>query len=299
MHTSSNQIRFSAKVECSVGADALESKERIPFMPKVEGATQITGPDALMSEERRLQIVQLVRERGRVLVQELSERFGTSAVTIRNDLNELHRRGLLLRSRGGAVHYETANYESSLTERLQTQSTEKRRIGVAAAAMVNDGETIILDSGTTTQEIARNLKGKKGLQVITNGVNVAMELLGVQGIQLVIVGGILRADSVSVVGGFAENMLEHLSADRLFLGAAACDPDFGPSTPNLEESMVNQAMVKIAREVVLVVDSTKFTKRSMSRITALSSIHKVITDKNVAPEIEERLRLAGCEVLLV
>jgi DeoR family transcriptional regulator of aga operon len=154
-----------------------------------------------MIEERRLHIVRLVRERGRVLVHELSERFSTSAVTIRNDLNELQRRGLLMRSRGGAVHYEVSSFESTLTERSQTQAAEKRRIGVAAAAMVRDGEIIILDSGTTTQEVARNLKGKQGLQVITNGVNVAMELLGVQGIQLVIVGGILRADSVSVVGG--------------------------------------------------------------------------------------------------
>jgi DeoR family transcriptional regulator of aga operon len=126
-----------------------------------------------------------------------------------------------------------------------------------------------------------------------------MELLGVQGIQLVIVGGILRADSVSVVGGFAENMLEHLAADRLFLGAAACDPEFGPSTPNLEESLVNQAMVKIAREVVLVVDSTKFAKRSMSRITSFTNIHRVITDKDLPAETAERLRASGCDVILV
>jgi DeoR family transcriptional regulator of aga operon len=258
-----------------------------------------TNSDPLMSEERRLRIVQLVRERGRVLVQELSERFSTSAVTIRSDLNELHKRGLLLRSRGGAVNYDVANSESPLMERLQAQSGEKQRIGAAAAAMVNHGETIILDSGTTTQEIARNLKGKKGLQVITNGVNVAMELLGVQGIQLVIVGGILRADSVSVVGGFAENMLQHLSADRLFLGAAACDPEFGPSTPNLEESRVNQTMVQISREVVLVVDSTKFSKRSMSRIAPFSGIHKVITDKNLSADVESQLRAAGCELVLV
>lgn len=259
----------------------------------------LNNVDPLMSEERRMRILQLVRERGRVLVHELSERFSTSAVTIRSDLNELHKRGLLLRSRGGAVQYEPSSPESPLMERLQTQSSEKQRIGAAAAALVQEGETIILDSGTTTQEIARNLKGKKGLQVITNGVNVAMELLGVQGIQLVIVGGILRADSVSVVGGFAENMLQHLSADRLFLGAAACDPDFGPSTPNMEEARVNQAMVKIAREVVLVVDSTKFGKRSMSRITPFTGIHKVITDKNVSGEIEQKLRAAGCDVILV
>jgi DeoR family transcriptional regulator of aga operon len=268
-------------------------------MVKASELTRTDGVDALLSEERRMQIVQLVRDRGRVLVSELSKRFNTSSVTIRTDLNELHRRGLLVRSRGGAVHYEAPTFESSLSDRLQTQADEKRRIGIAAAAMVKDGETVILDSGTTTQEIARNLKGKKGLQVITNGVNVAMELLGVHGIQLVILGGILRADSVSVVGGFAESMLQHLSADRLFLGAASCDPDFGPSTPNLEESLVNQAMVKAAREVILVLDSTKFTRRSMSQIARLRDIHKIITDKNISPEIEEQLRSSGCELILV
>jgi DeoR family transcriptional regulator of aga operon len=267
-------------------------------MAKANGPAT-AGIEALLSEERRMQIVQLARRNGRVLVRELSKRFSTSTVTIRNDLNDLHRRGLIVRSRGGAVHSDSATSESSLSERLRTNAAEKRRIGLAAAAMVNDGETIILDSGTTTQEIARNLKGKKGLQVITNGVNVAMELLGVQGIQLIIVGGILRADSVSVVGSFAENMLNQLSADRLFLGAASCDPEFGPSTPNLEESLVNQAMVKIAREVVLVVDSAKFNKRSMSRIAPLSNIHKVITDRKLSPEIEEQLRNSGCEVILV
>lgn len=267
-------------------------------MAKANGPAT-AGIEALLSEERRMQIVQLARRNGRVLVRELSKRFNTSTVTIRNDLNDLHRRGFIVRSRGGAVHNESATSESSLSERLRTNAAEKRRIGLAAAAMVNDGETIILDSGTTTQEIARNLKGKKGLQVITNGVNVAMELLGVQGIQLIIVGGILRADSVSVVGSFAENMLKQLSADRLFLGAASCDPEFGPSTPKIEESLVNQAMVKIAREVVLVVDSTKFNKRSMSRIAPLSSIHKVITDRKISPEIEEQLRNSGCEIILV
>jgi DeoR family transcriptional regulator of aga operon len=267
--------------------------------PAKVGGSAAQGIEELLTEERRGQIVQLARKHGRVLVRELSERFNISAVTIRNDLNDLHRRGLIVRSRGGAVPTDSAQFESSLTERLRTHAAEKRRIGMAAAALVHDGETIILDSGTTTQEIARHLKGKKGLQVITNGVNVAMELLGVPGIQLVIVGGILRPDSVSVVGSFAESMLEHLSADRLFLGAASCDPEFGPSTPNLEESHVNKAMVKIAREVILVVDSTKFNKRTMSRIAPLSNIHKVITDKSLPPEIEERIRSAGCEVILV
>lgn len=255
-------------------------------------------PDAIMTEERRAQIMQIIREQGRVKVTDLSERFKTSAVTIRSDLKELQQRGLLLRSHGGAVTPDAASAESPLQERSVLHASEKRRIGAAAAAMVNDGETIILDSGTTTQEIAKNLRGKQNLQVITNGVNVAMELLGVRGIQLIIVGGILRDDSVSIVGRFAEELLDHLSADKLFLGAAGCDPEFGASTPNPDEALVNQAMVDIAREVILVADSSKFNKRCMSRIAPFSRIRTVVTDRGLPEDLQVRVRAQGTELIL-
>ena len=209
---------------------------------------------SMLMEERRAHILKLLREHGQVRVRQLSQQLHTSEVTIRNDLKELHQRGLVNRSHGGAMVPGTQITESTLQERFQKRIEEKRRIGLAAADMINEGETIILDSGTTTQEIARNIRGKQGLQVITNGVNVAMELLGVRGIQLIIVGGMLRDDSVSVVGHFAEEMLEHFSADKLFLGAAACDLTFGISTPNMAEARVNQSMVRIAREMYGAVD---------------------------------------------
>jgi DeoR/GlpR family transcriptional regulator of sugar metabolism len=254
--------------------------------------------EAMMAEERRTQILQIIREHGKVRVNELTERFKTSAVTIRGDLRELHSRGLVLRSHGGAVAPDAVSPESPLQERSQLHAQEKRRIGAAAAALVHDGETIILDSGTTTQEIAKNLRGKQNLQVITNGVNVAMELLGVRGIQLIIVGGILRDDSVSVVGRFAEDMLQQFSADKLFLGAAGCDPEFGASTPNPDEALVNQTMVRIAREVILIADSSKFDKRCLSRIAPFTEIDKVVTDRNLPEDVQSQVRAKGCEIIL-
>src|ERR1700691_4504874 len=155
--------------------------------------------DGMMAEERRTQILQIVRSEGRARVNELANRFSSSAVTIRNDLNELHQRGLVLRSHGGAVLPEKILRESPVYERLKTHAEEKRRIGAHAATLIQDGETIILDSGTTTLEIARQIKNKQSLQILANGVNVAVELLDARGIQTFIAGGTVRGDSASIV----------------------------------------------------------------------------------------------------
>jgi len=255
--------------------------------------------DGMMAEERRTQILQIVRSAGRVKVNELAIRFNTSAVTIRNDLNELHQRGLVLRSHGGAVLPDTIQRESPVHERLKAYSDEKRRIGAMAATLINDGETIILDSGTTTLEIARQIKKKQGLQIITNGVNIAAELLDARDAQVFIVGGTVRGESASISGRFTEEMFDQFSADKLFLSGAGCDLDFGVSGANLEETMVNRAMLRISREIILVADASKFSKRSMSRIAPFSEIDTVISDTSLDEEIQAKLRSLGCNLILV
>jgi DeoR family transcriptional regulator of aga operon len=252
----------------------------------------------MMAEERRTQILQIVRTAGRVRVNDLASRFSTSAVTIRNDLNELHQRGMVLRSPGGAVLPDTILRESPVRERLNANSDEKRRIGAMAATLINDGETIILDSGTTTLEIARQIKRKRGLHVITNGVNIAAELLDARDVQTFMIGGTVRGESASISGRFSEEMFDQFSADKLFLGGAGCDLGFGVSGANLEETMVNRAMMRIAREIILVADASKFSKRSMSRIAPFAEIDTVISDARLGEEIQEKLRLLGCNLLL-
>src|ERR1700761_2340942 len=254
--------------------------------------------DGMMAEERRTQILQIVRTEGRARVNELANRFSSSAVTIRNDLNELHQRGLVLRSHGGAVLPDTILRESPVHERLKTHAEEKRRIGAMAASLINDGETIILDSGTTTLEIARQIKNKQGLQVITNGVNIAAELLDAREVQTFIVGGTLRGDSASVVGRSTEEMFEQFSADKVFLSGAGCDPDFGVSGANLDDTMVNRAMLRIAREVILVADASKFSKRSMVRIASFSEIDTIVSDSGLRSELQEKVRGLGCNLIL-
>lgn len=263
------------------------------------GAAGLLEFDGMMAEERRTQILQILRSAGRVRVNELAAQFNTSTVTIRNDLNELAQRGLVQRSHGGAVLPDSVLRESPVNERLKANAEEKRRIGAMAASMIHDGETIILDSGTTTLEIARQIKKKRGLQIITNGVNIAAELLDARDAAVFIVGGTVRGESASISGRFAEEMFDQFSADKLFLSGAGCDLDFGVSGANLEETMVNRAMLRIAREIILVADATKFSKRSMSRIAPFSEIDTVISDTSLSEDVQAKLRTQGCNLILV
>jgi DeoR family transcriptional regulator of aga operon len=276
-----------------------ESKGTIDSEPELEVSATDAPQDGMMAEERRTQILQTVRSAGRVKVNELASRFSTSAVTIRNDLNELHQRGLVLRSHGGAVLPGTMLRKSRVHERLKTHSDEKRRIGAMAATLINDGETTILDSGTITLEIARQIKKKKGLQIITNWVNIAAELLDTRGAEVFIVGGTVRGESASISGRFTEEMFDQFSADKLFLSGAGCDLDFGVSGANLEKTMVNRAMLRISREIILVADASKFSKRSMTRIALFSEIDTVISGTSLDQEIQEKLRSLSCNLILV
>lgn len=253
----------------------------------------------MLNLERRTKILELLEKHGQVAVPDLSRRFKTSEVTIRNDLKDLHQRGLIRRAHGGAVKVATVSTDPSLKIKAELHADEKRRIGAAAAALINDGESIILDSGTTTQQIARQIKHKKDLKVITNGLNIAMELFGAKDIQLILLGGVIRQNSLSAVGHFAEDMLGQLSADKLFLAVDACDVEFGLSTPNVEESQVNQAMARIAREKILVADSSKFGKRSLSRIVPLTYIDTIITDRALPLETQTELRSRDVKLILV
>ena len=283
-------------IDSSILDPSEETDQQRPAMGTSEAEPP---PDGMMAEERRMQILQIVRSAGRVRVSALARRFSTSAVTIRNDLNELHQRGVVLRSHGGAVLPEKILRESPVHERLKAYSDEKLRIGAMAASLIHDGDTIILDSGTTTLEIARQIKKKQGLQIITNGVNIAAELLDARDAQLFIVGGTVRGESASICGRFTEEMFDQFSADKLFLSGAGCDLDFGVSGANLEETMVNRAMLRISREIILVADSSKFSKRSMSRIASFAEIDTIISDTGLSEDIQAKLRARGCNLILV
>ena len=252
----------------------------------------------MLSLERQAKILELIEEHGKVEVGDLSRRLRISEVTVRKDLKELQACGLLRRARGGAVRAATVSADPSLRVKAALHAEEKRRIGAAAATLVADGESIILDSGTTTQQVARHLRDRRGLKAITNALNVAAELTGAGGVEVILLGGLLRHDSGSLVGQFAEEMLKQLSVDKLFLAVDAFDLEFGLSTPNLDESHVNQAMVRAARETILVADSSKFGRRSLSRIVTLSEVGRVVTDRGLPEAARAGLRELGVELII-
>lgn len=253
----------------------------------------------MLSEERRREILELLQSEGRVLVGDLSRRYRTSLITIRKDLQVLHHMGQLERTHGGALPVKTgALYDRTLQEKERLHRREKLRIAAAAAAMIRQGQVVILDSGTTTTAIAKACRHFKNLTIITNATNVAEELAGTA-VEVILTGGTLRKNSFSLVGPLAEESLHRLSADLLFLAVDGFDIRYGLTTPNLLEARVNRAMAEAARRTIVVCDSSKFGHRSLSLILPTSAVHETITDRNISKKDLKALRAAHVSVTLV
>jgi DeoR family transcriptional regulator, aga operon transcriptional repressor len=257
------------------------------------------GERGLLVGERRRRICELLRAEGRVTVEALAARFGTSQVTIRADLSTLESNGALTRTHGGAL--SVPDVDQPLNVKQLQHHAEKLRIAAAAAALIRDGETLILDSGTTTAEIARRIRtlDLKSINVITNALNIAALLIEVPSVRLIVPGGILRRESNSLSGPMAEAALGTLQANRLYLGADGVDPQLGVMTPHLAEAELNAKMIAISRQVVVVADSSKFARRNISLIARTEQLHVLITDRAAPAEAVEQLQQRGVEVRLV
>ena len=254
----------------------------------------------LLVEERRRRILERLDKEERATVEELADRFDVSTVTIRGDLDELAERGTLVRSHGGAIkRLDQGDLRLSVKEGLNHR--EKVRIAHAAVRLIGDNDTIILDSGTTTAEIARQLKRAplRAVTVITNGLNIAIQLAGLPHVHVIMIGGLVREMSYSTVGPQAEQVLSGLNADHLFLGVDGLDPEIGLTTPDLLEAQLNTLMIRVSREVTVVADSSKFGRRSLSVIAALSDVDRLITDQRADPQFVEALRAHDIDVTLV
>lgn len=252
----------------------------------------------MLIDERRQHILQRVQTDGRVLVGQLSEELQISQITIRKDLDYLQSRGLIQRSHGGALRVQpNAMMDPTLQEKVKQHSEEKQRIAARALEMIEEGHCVILDSGTTTTAIALGLKRFSDVTIVTNAVNIAVELAGTN-LEVILVGGTLRRNSFSLVGPLAEENLHEIHADILFLGVDGFDTEVGVTTPNFLESRVNRAMVNAARKVVAVCDSSKFERRSLSRIAPPDAVHCVVTDRGLSAKTAEALRNQGIEVIL-
>jgi DeoR family transcriptional regulator of aga operon len=249
---------------------------------------------------RRKQILQLLSDNGQVMVDSLSRQFSVSEVTIRNDLDQLEKKNLLIRARGGALKFETSvGLDQRLADKHRINHQEKARIGKHASLLVNDGDTIIIDSGSTTAEMVKNLPDLQDLTVITNALNIANQLVNKPNINMIIPGGYLRKNMLSLVGPQSEKSLRNFNVDKAFLGVDGFDTKSGIFTPSVEEARLNEIMIEVSKEVILLADSSKFKRRSFAFICSIKDIDKVITDDKITDDDKKRLLDAGVEVIIV
>jgi len=252
----------------------------------------------MLTEERRQKIKEILEDKQRILVNEVSKEFEISSVTIRKDLQILEKRGILTRVHGGAIINHSAVRDLAITEKEHMHLAEKKRIAFMAESMVFQGDTLILDSGSTTTQLARLLRSKKDLTIITNAVNIASELAAGE-LTVILTGGILREKSFSLVGPLAEEAFKTLTADKLFLGVDGVDFTYGLTTPNILEARVNKMMIRAASQVIILADSSKFGQRSVGVIANLEEVDKVVTDASISPESLRRLAELGIETVVV
>lgn len=257
------------------------------------------GRSYYLPMERLEYIRSVVQEEGSVRVADLSRRLKVSEATVRNDLAQLEQAGLVKRTYGGAMAVRGTRYERSFREQEAHFRAEKGRIAEAAVKLIRSGQLVLLDVGTTTTEIARRLPDLENLVVCTSALNIAVELERCTNVTVMVTGGTVRYMQHSLVNPLGTLLISKINADLLFLGCNGVSAEHGVTNANLPEAEVKQAMVRAAKEVVVVADSSKIGNVAAAHVVPLSEVDRLITDDGADPEEIERVRKAGVEVTLV
>lgn len=258
---------------------------------------------SLKTEKRAKEILRILLSHGKTSVEELSEQFSTSPASIRRDLVRLEERGLVHRTHGGAMLagqiYEPFRFDASFHEREARFTAEKQRIALTAADLVQNDETIGFTAGTTTTHVARALRLRSGLHVITNAVNIGMELSASSGLDTMLTGGYMRwPGAFSLIGPAAIESLSVVVMDKVFVGVCGIDPAHGATTIEADEAAVFRAMTRRAKQVIVVADSSKVGMISPAVICPLTDIDVLITDDGISEETTEAFRKCNVHLLI-
>jgi DeoR/GlpR family transcriptional regulator of sugar metabolism len=260
------------------------------------------APGDVFARERQEHISRIVEEHGRARVSDLATQFHVSAVTIRKDLVVLESGHRLLRAHGGAIAVDRSRAELSFEIRERLQADEKLLIGAAASALVHDGESIVMDASTTALSVARQLKARGGwsqLTVITNGLRLASDLAGHPGITVLMLGGRVRWEALSVVGQLGDGLFSRINVQKAFLGAAGFTPGSGLADATDEEAQIKRSMVAAAREVIAIVDHTKWERAAFATFCPTKRIDIVLTDEAAPVAMVRTLVDRGVDVRLI
>ena len=258
------------------------------------------GTRDTFARERQEQIARIIEREGRVRVSDLVATFGVSAVTIRRDLMTLESRRRAVRTHGGAIAIDRGRPEVAFDVRERLQAAEKERIGTLAAGLVRDGESIAMDASTTSLQVARSLRDGRGwthLTIITNGLRLASEMAGLPGVSVLMLGGRVRWEALSVVGQLGEGIFSRVNVQTAFVGAAGFTLEAGLTDATEEEAQIKRAMVAAARDVVAVVDHSKWGRTSFATFCRADQLRTFVTDDQAPDQLTERLNELGVTVL--
>ncbi len=259
----------------------------------------------MRSDKRANEILRELRHKGSISLPELVKGLHTSPASVRRDLAKLEKKGLVRRTPGGAILvepllYEPFRYDSLFQNREQHRTAEKRRIGIAAAELIEENETVGFTAGTTTTHVARSLRNRHNIRVITNAVNIAMELSNCAGLRTFVTGGFVQwAGSFSLVGHAAVNFLSDIYMDKVFVSVCGIDAARGVTVIESEEALTFRAMIRQAKKVIVVADSSKLGAVTPALVCPISDIQTVITDTGASDKAVALFTERGVQVMRV
>jgi DeoR family fructose operon transcriptional repressor len=253
----------------------------------------------MYTKERINQILNILNNKKQASVKELSALFNIGEVTIRRDLSKLEKLGFLQRTHGGAIISDNVSLEHSIKERENYRFEEKKRIGRFISQLIHNGETLMIDGGTTTYEVARMLRAKDNLMIVTNFPKIAYELINQKRHQVILTGGELIEKTDILVGPLAEHTISQFRFDLVILGMTALIPEEGFFVPGIRESNIKKVMIKSGKEIIVAMDSSKIGRLASCFISDLSAVNKLITDNDIIPKDLEKIEKYGVEVFTV
>jgi DeoR family transcriptional regulator, fructose operon transcriptional repressor len=253
----------------------------------------------LLAIDRKMRLIEYIKQNRTATISELAKEFNVHEVTIRRDLAEIEQKGILKRTHGGVIMEQWTKREPPFAERTSLHLDTKMKIGKKAASLVEDGQSLMMDTGTTTLHIAKNLKNHKDLTVVTNDINIAAELRDVPRIKVILTGGELHPFSYFLNGMFTDHVLKSLHVEKAFISAAALHPQYGLTNPDMKLISVKQEMIGAAGEIIVVADDSKIGKLSLHKVAPNSSIHTLITGKEASESQLQEFRDIGITVYAV
>lgn len=249
--------------------------------------------------ERRDKIFRCITQKGRTTVDELIDGFKVSGATIRRDLEFLERQGLVQRTHGGAISQSRVIFEPDYSEQKERFVEEKRRIGREASKLVKEGEVVFLEASTTVLQLTKYIRNKRNLTIVTNSLDIARELEGNKGIELILTGGTLKRRTRALIGSLTEASFEQIRVDKAFMGISALDISYGITMATLEEAQTRKKIHQAANKIIVLSDHSKFGKQNFAYIAPANSIDILITDKGIPEGTKKEMEKMGIEVRIV